>query len=181
MLKRFNMLLLIVLLVFQTMITPVAVTAEGLGEETDNNAVTTEDVGSSDEGDTSEEAESTENDETDVDEEESNESDVSEGDSESDEDTDINGEETEEEPKTTDVEKPISDAKTGKYAKDAGVNRQSALSSGVGLFAALEENLITEFELSYTTKDGTPVSIEDGSEIEVDLSDLNAVNLKYSL
>ncbi len=91
MLQRFNMLALIVLLVFQTMITPVAATAQGIVEQ-DANTETTEDVGSTDDVDTSEETESTENDETDVDEEESNEGDASEGDSESDEDTDVNGE-----------------------------------------------------------------------------------------
>ncbi|GGN50502.1 Spy0128 family protein [Oceanobacillus indicireducens] len=47
--------------------------------------------------------------------------------------------------------------------------------------ASLEENLITDFVLFYTTKDGSKVPIENGAEIEVDLSDLNAVSLDYSL
>src|SRR5690625_5276833 len=105
MLKRFNMLLLIVLLVFQTMITPVAVTAQGVEQETDNT-VTTEDVGGSDDVDTSEEVGSTENDGLDVDEEESDGEGIPGEDTESGDETNVSGDDPDADPETTDIEWP---------------------------------------------------------------------------
>ena len=52
-----------------------------------------------------------------------------------------------------------------------------AVSEEVSLFAAIDKNLTTGFKLSYIDKDGNPVSIENGSNIEVDLNDMNAVSM----
>lgn len=50
-----------------------------------------------------------------------------------------------------------------------------------GLFAVIEQNLVTEFELTIVKKDNTTINIIDDHTYELDVDDLNAVQINYSL
>lgn len=73
----------------------------------------------------------------------------------------------------------LEDAKAKNSNEQVETSGQSA--SIIQPSAEVEQNLITYFNISYTTNDGTQETIENGSEIEVDLNDLNALSLNYTL
>lgn len=51
----------------------------------------------------------------------------------------------------------------------------------MGLFAEIESNIISSFQLTLIDKDGTKFEIEDGSNPEVNIADMNGIELVYSL